>query len=884
MNGKNIGHYRILARLGEGGMGGVYEAEDTRLGRHVAVKLLPERLSGDRDALERFLREARTASALNHPHICTVHDLGEEDGKPFIVMELMQGRTLKALIAGKPLAIEQVSQLGIQIADALEAAHAAGIVHRDIKPGNVFVTEHGEAKLLDFGLAKLASRSAERAGTDSSDDVTLSRPPDLTTPGMTMGTVAYMSPEQALGEEVDARGDLFSFGVVLYEMATGEVPFRGKSSIETVSSILNRQPVPPAQLNPGVPAGLERIISTALEKDPGLRYQSAAEIKADLKRLLRDTEPVTTTDRRPSRHRVWLGAAGLLLSAGVVAGGVWLLHRPPSTAGSGGARRIAVLPFENLGTAEDAYFADGMTEEVRSRLASLPQLAVIARNSVVGYKGSAKSPQTIAKELGVSYLLSGTVRWQKGTSAISRIRVAPELVEISGNGPPTTRWQESFDAVAEDVFRVQGEIATRVAGALRITLDTQEQRRLAGQPTTNFAAYDAFIRGEAIWSVDAAQDLPKLQRATAHYEQAIALDPAFALAWAHLSQVRSLVYYNGIPTPNLAEASREAADRALRLAPGLPDGLLAMSLYFQYVRKDNVRGLELCGQGLATDGGNANLLHCAASAEVGLGRWDEALAHLEHARSMDPRSVRTSYRLASTLLWMRRYPQALKAFDYVLALSSGSLPAIEMKAMTFLGQGDLAAARAWLARQPPEIPASDLILNFGLYWDLMWVFDDAQRQLFLTLPAEAFGGNRAARALAFAQTYALAGDTNQLRRCSEDAQQAFSGQLAETPDDAQLHVLRGLALAYLGRHDEALREGESGVALLPISRDAYTGPYLQHQLVRIYMLVGEQEKALDQLEPLLKMPYFLSPGWLKIDPNFEPLRKNPRFQKLVAGR
>jgi tetratricopeptide (TPR) repeat protein len=309
-----------------------------------------------------------------------------------------------------------------------------------------------------------------------------------------------------------------------------------------------------------------------------------------------------------------------------------------------------------------------------------------------------------------------------------------------------------------------------------------------------------------------------------------------------------------------------------------------MSMYFQFVTKDNVRGLEQCRQGLATDAGNADLLQCAASAEIGLGRWDQALDHLEQARSVDPRSVRTAYRLASTLLWMRRYPQSREAFDYALALSPRSLSAIEMKAMTFLGQGDLAAARAWFGKQPAEIQLADLVLNFGLYWDLMWVFDDAQRQVFLSLPVEAFGGNRASRALAFAQTHALLGDTNRLRRDSDEALQALDGQLAEAPDDAQLHVLRGLALAYLGRHDEAIREGERGAALLPVSQDAYTGPYLQHQLVRIYIILGEHEKALDRLEPVLRIPYYLSPGWLAIDPNFAPLKGHPRFEKLLRAR
>jgi TolB-like protein len=883
MVGQTFSHYRIISKLGGGGMGVVYEAEDTRLGRHVAVKFLPEEMADNREALDRFAREARAASALDHPHICTVHDLGEEQGKPFIVMELMKGQTLKERIAGKPLPIEQALTLGVQIADALEAAHQEGMIHRDIKPANIFVTERGEAKLLDFGVAKLASRKDAAAG-GVEEQSTLSCADGVTSPGTTMGTVAYMSPEQARGEAVDARADLFSFGAVLYEIVTGVLPFHANSTAETINGILNRQPVPPVRLNPDVPEDLERVITKALEKDPALRYQGAAEIKADLKRLLRDTGSVSLAAQPATfgRHRFRRGlalGAGVFALALLVAIAIWLRRTPTPTVV--GPTRIAVLPFENLGTAEDAYFADGMTDEVRTKLASLPQLEVIARSSVMAYKGSTKLPQAIARELGVSHLLSGTVRWQKGPSGTSRIRVVPELVEMSGKGTPTMRWQDSFDAVVEDVFRVQSEIATRVAGALKITLGAQEQRRLAGQPTTNLAAYDAYLHGETIWSLDAGQDVPSLQRAAAQYEQAVTLDPSFALAWAHLSLARSTLYYNGTPTPALAAATRAAAERSLQLAPGLPDGRLAMSMYYQYVSKDNLRGLEQCSQGLATDGGNVDLLLGAASSEIGLGRWDEGRAHLEHARSLDPRSVRTAIRLGSTLLWMRRYPQALEALEGALALSPRSLAAIELKAMVFLGQGNLAAARTWLAKQPAEIQVADLVLNFGLYWDLMWMFDDAQRQLFLRLPVEAFGGNRAVRALAFAQVYALVGDANQLRRNSEEAEHIFAVQLAETPDDAQLHVLRGLTLAYLGRHDEAIREGERGMELLPISRDAYSAAYNQHQLVRIYMILGEREKALDLLEPLLRIPYYVSPGWLAIDPNFASLKGHPRFGKLL---
>ena len=879
--GQTFSHYRVVSMIGGGGMGEVYEAEDIRLGRHVAVKFLPETLAGSQEALDRFSREARAASALNHPHICTVFDIGEEQGRPFIVMELMKGQTLKEHIGGKAMPLERVLTLGAQIADALGAAHQQGITHRDIKPANIFITEHGEAKLLDFGLAKLATGGAGRGASD--DDRTLPRGDDVTVPGTTMGTVSYMSPEQARGGSAGPHGDLFSLGVVLYEMATGALPFRGHSATEIIDAILHQEPVPPVRLNPDVPAEFERVVAKALEKDSALRYQSATDIRTDLKRLQRATGPVPLAAAEPPwrRHRRAMVHGTVAAAVLIVAAGLWFWRssRGPAPADAGPVR-IAVLPFENLGTPEDGYFADGITDEVRNKIASLPQLAVIARSSVVGYKGSGKSPEAIAKELNARYLLSGTVRWQKATSGGSRIRVVPELLEMARDGPPTQRWQDSFDAVVEDVFRVQTEIATRVAAAMKVSLGVEEQRRLSGQPTTNIAAYEAYLRGEA----QAGNASTALQRAIAQYEQAVALDPSFAAAWARLSSARTYLYYNSVAlTPGLGQSAREAANRALELAPGLPVGRLARGQYYALIEKNPARALEDCrpDPGAPAD---PSLLECMAQAETTLGQFDAALGHLEQALVLAPRSATTAGRVAVMRLWTRRYRDAIAAADAAIRLDPSNAAAVETRAMGFLGLGDLDEARRAIAGRPPAVEASELVMNFGLYWDLMWVLDEPLQRLLLSLPVEAFGGDASSRALVYAQTHALKGNTTEVRRYAEEAQRGFEIQSAQNLGNEQMVVAHGLALAYLGRREDAIRVGQHALELAPVSRDAYGGRYAQHQMVRIYMILGEREKALDLLEPLMKGQYYLSPAWLAIDPNFVPLKGHPRFEKLLAAK
>jgi TolB-like protein/Flp pilus assembly protein TadD len=879
--GTRLGPYEILSPLGAGGMGEVYRARDRKLDRDVAVKVLPQAVANDPDALARFEREAKSVAALSHPNILAIHDFGTQDGTAYAVTELLEGETLRGKLDTGPVSQKQAVDWAQQIARGLSAAHEKGVVHRDLKPENLFVTRDGHLKILDFGLAK-------RVETVSPDQQT-SAPTGSghTEPGTVMGTAGYMSPEQVKGFAVDHRSDIFSFGAILYELLSGRKAFKKDTNAETMAAIMLQEPPELSESGRSIPVTLDHIVKHCLEKDRDHRFQSARDISFALSEASGATTTVTSgvqaiAPAPRGKNRVWIVAAAVAVL--VVAVGLYLWKRPKGGAASSaaGVKRVAVLPFENLGAAEDDYFADGIADAVRGKLTSIPGLEVIARGSSTPYKKTSKTPQEIAHELNAHYLLTATVRWQKGAGA-NRVQVSPELVEIRESEAPASKWQQPFDAALTDVFAVQTEIATKVAQALGAALGASEEKRLSERPTENLAAYDAFLKGDEASKALADIDPPSLRRALGFYEQAVALDPGFAQAWARVSLANSLLYANSTPTPQLAEHAQQAGKKAVALAPNQPEGYRALGHYQRHVVRDFNRALEEYAKGREVAPTNADLLAGTALTEMNLGRWEAAVEHFGQAERLDPRSVVTLRRLGDALSRLRRYPEAREALDRALTLAPGNLYTIELKAMTFLKEGDLAGARAVLSAALSHVEPAALVAYAASRQDLVWVLDEGQRELLLRLTPSAFDDDRGTWALCLVQAYALKGDEKNVRIYAEEARKAFEEQLRATPNDDQRHALLGLSLAYLGRKEEAIREGLRGVELLPVSKDAEQGPYLQHQLVRIYVLVGEPEKALDQVEPLLKIPYYLSPGWLKIDPNFDPLRGNPRFQKLVAG-
>ena len=862
-------------------MGEVYRARDSKLDRDVAIKVLPSTVANDADTLSRFEREAKAVAALSHPNILAIHDFGRHDGIAYAVTELLEGETLRGrLDGGVAITQRQAVEYALQIARGLSAAHERGVVHRDLKPDNVFLTKDGHVKILDFGLAKRVEAPAAGDQTNAPTDA------GHTEPGTVMGTVGYMSPEQVRGLPVDHRSDIFSFGAVLYELLAGQKAFKRHTASDTIAAILKEEPPELTTSGRNVSPALDHIVRHCLEKEPGNRFQSAKDVAFALSEAS-GPGTLTTSSQvaalKPSKKWM-LVAAGLVVAAAI---GIFLAKRPQggSSATAPTVKRVAVLPFENLGAPEDDYFADGIADEVRGKLTSVPGLEVIARGSSTPYKKSNKTPQEIAKELDVHYLLTATVRWQKDGGS-SRVQVRPELVEVRESGAPASRWQQSFDAAITDVFQVQSDIATKVAQALGGAIGAGEEQRLSEKPTENLAAYDAFLKGEAASSGLASADPLGLRKALGFYEQAVALDPNFVQGWARVSMTNSALYYYGLPTSTLDEHSRQAAEKAVSLAPNRPEGYRALGDYYRMVRSDFPRALEEYAKGQKLGSANADLLVGVALAEQRLGRWDASVDHLKQAVSLDPRSVMPMWRLGDTFNLLRRYPEAKEILDRALTLAPSNVAAVESKAMSFLGEGNLDGARKVVDAAAAHVSPTELVAFFATYEDLVWVLDEKQRDLLLRLPPSAFDDDAATWALCLTQAYALNGDTSSTRRHADQARAGYEAQLRETPNNAQQHALFGLSMAYLGdgHKEEAIREGLRAVELAPLSKDAFSGPYLQTLLARIYMLVGEPDKAIDQLEPLLKVPCFLSPAWLAINPFYEPLRSNPRFQKLVAGK
>lgn len=856
--GSKILHYRIVQEIGAGGMGIVYLAEDDKLHRRVALKFLAKSIQDDPDARERLIREARAASALNHPNIVAIHAIESTSDQVFIVMEYVEGESIRGLVRSGKMTWQRAVELAPQILSALATAHEAGVVHRDIKSDNIVLTPKGQVKVLDFGLAR---------GRDAAAFVTRA--------GSSAGTPAYMSPEQVQGATMDERSDLFSFGVVLYEMLTGRMPFKGEHEAALTYSIVNETPTAIHVHSKDVPRGLENIVLKLLEKNPKDRYQNARDVIEDVRRLESGQRVKAHPKRRP--RVIAAVMAGVLVP--LIA--FWLAQRraPDSDATASGAdnrKMLAVLPFENLGPTDQEYFADGITEEITTQLAKLSGLGVISRTSAMKYKGSSASLREIGKELGVDYVLEGSVRWDKSGDK-NNVRISTQLIRITDD---THLWADNFDRVYDQIFALQSEIAQAVAGELNVTLLEPERAALAAKPTKNLDAYDLYLRGRGQY--EDATGPEEMDAALAMIEQAVAMDSTFARAQAYLARSYANQYFNHIhrELPRVAQA-RAAALAATRHTANQPAGHIAMGYYYYYAERDYNRALEEFERAAKLQPNDVDVLEAIAYVQRRQNKWNEAVENLERAIELDPENHQRFVNLAQTLGYLRRWSEAETWAKRGLEKDPGSLQFTSYVALAKVaGEGDLRTAGELMDpiatkhggiagfRAEIYIMSRDYAGVHRLLKNLRAIEHPDTIQYYVSRCTAYYFENDHDRAMVYA----------------DSALDYMNERKLDKSEDPQIMAGYASILAMVERREEALRRINKAVEMLPVEKDALAGSDIRNMRMILYLTLGDHEAALRELEYLMSIPSNITPAILRLHPGFDPIRENPRFKKLAEEK
>jgi eukaryotic-like serine/threonine-protein kinase len=873
--------YRLDRELGRGGMATVFLAQDLRHDRPVAFKLLHADLAATMGP-ERFLREVRLAARLQHPHILSVHDSGETAGFLWFTMPYVEGESLRERLARQhQLPVDEALRLTREVALALDFAHRHGVIHRDIKPENILLVD-GQALVADFGIGRALGEATE-------DD-------RLTQTGVVVGTPAYMSPEQATGErELDGRTDIYSLGVVLYEMLAGEPPFSGPTMQSVVAKRLTGEVPSVRRLRPAVPEWLEQVVRRALASLAADRFATPAQLAQAL-----DAPAVaaTTTSSTsigvptaiPGRHRFgvpsWLAfVVGILVTASM---GMLVWQRSHRSAEAAGTRMLAVLPFKNLGASGDEYFADGLTEEITSKLAGISNLGIISRTSADQYKNTSKSIKQIGQELGVGYVLEGSVRWEKSPDGSSRVRVTPQLIRVSDD---RHLWAERYDAVLSEVFQVQSSIADRVIAAMGMALGESQRAALDDRPTTNLEAYDYYLRGKDYYNRGYARE--DFRTAIQMYQRAIDLDSSFARAYAELSIVNSALYWFFYDRTEAALGrSKAAAERALELQPDLPDAHIALGYYYYWGKLDYRRALEQFDLARKRQPNNGELAFATAAVQRRQGRLDDAIKSFTRAVELDPRSGLAHFNLGETEVLVRNYDRAIRALDQASNIIPDWESPYVLKASVLLASGATVEAARQVLRQAPEaldfaklaggVVGTGSVSNFAVTPAFLLTADSTLYPALEGLSLRGFEDTVGYFVLK-ADLYQQRGRPHLEAAYLDSARAALEPKVRAQPEEASFHGRLGLIYARLHRDAEAIREGEAAVRILPVSKEAYGGANLIATLALIYTLTGRQSEAIDRLEYLLSIPSTISRPLLRVDPRWTSLRTNPRFQRLVAS-
>lgn len=877
--GRRYGPYRIMSYLGAGGMGEVYRAHDCELERDVAIKTLPPELTRDRGLLARSRREARTLASLNHPNIPTIYDIRAHEGTPFLVMELLEGETLRAQLERSPLPLTTAMDYAHAVCNGLAAAHDKGIIHRDLKPENLFITESGGVKILDFGLAKLTRPEA-------SDLPLAGLPiPESTEAGTILGTVGYMSPEQLRGQAADPRSDIFSFGCVLYEMLSGRSPFQRDTAAETVTAILRDDPPELASTQRNVPAALDVIVRRCLEKRAEDRFSTAHDLALALRSITGEGEaapPRAAIAVRRWAHGRALAIAGLAMVVAVSAL-VFTLRVPDRGVHTTGPPKVVVLPFENLGPPEDAYFAAGMVEEITSRLANVRGLGVISRTSAMGYDRKGKTIRQVGEDLGVDYVLEGSVRWEHGQGRESRVRITPQLIRVADD---THVWSDRYDRVVADVFAIQSEVAASTVMAMGVTLLPREQIALKTLSTNDLEAYDLYLRGRELESRGGGKQ--HTEETARMYQAAVDRDPRFAEAFAGLATMHLHAYWNYYDrSPERLAKARDAVERAVELRPDLAQTHVARGHYLYHGLRDYPRALKEFAAATKIQQNNSEALLGTAAVQRRQGRWGEAAQEMSKIIALDPQNAGMYGELAWTCVYARRYADANRALDLAITLSPQWGWPYELKSwLQVQWRGDLVKAQGILdqAEQVDGLEGQPGYFRYDHAW-LALYRRDYQRALNLLQAAEVAEINTQTEyrplLLLQGQVQMLAGQHDIARRSFEAARLDLEQKVKQNREDDRFHSSLGIAYAGLGRKGEAVRVVKLACDLMPASKDAFR--FLSHleDLALVHTMAGQPDDAVVTLDESLARTGFLTPHVLRLDPRWDPLRSDPRFQALL---
>lgn len=856
------GRYAIENEIGSGGMATVYCAEDPKHHRKVAVKILRPEIASSL-GIERFLHEIEVLASLQHPHILPLYDSGQADGFVYFVMPFVDGESLRArLNRERQLPLADALQITREIAAALDYAHSRNVIHRDIKPENIMFSG-GMAVLADFGIARAVSAADQGR---------------LTQTGMAVGTPAYMSPEQGGADvDVDGRSDIYSLGCVLYESLVGDPPHTGSSA----QIILARKSVEPVRslrvVRETVPESVEDAVMMALAKSPADRFATAADFAAALPVIQTGSGTAIppyskAISRKPSGRNIGYLAAATLVLAAVAFG----MFRDPGFGGSD-TTSLTVLPFENRGAAEDEYFADGITDEVATRLAGVPGLSVIARQSAIQYKNSKKTAREIGDELKVDYLLEATVSWQHSADGSSRVRVRPQLIKTSDG---STIWGQVYDEDLTEVFTVQTNIAKQVVDTLGITLLDTQRKNIELKPTDNLAAYDFYLQGKDFFNRPISAG--NLRFAESMYSQALDLDPRFALAAAELSTIHSRIYWYFFDrTPQRLLKAKAAADSALALAADLPEAHMALGEFYYRGSLDYDRALREFAAAAERRPNDSEVLMSIGTVERRQGKWSEAETHINLASELEPRSTTNAVQAALTYFFMRDYAEAKRHVERAISFAPDELRPHVLEALIQVHwKGDTARARLAI-EQAERVNPRALDPQTWLHWGLYRMLDGASDASLSRL--ETFNTDRTFYYLAAAEIFGIADHPDLMASYYDSARVILEVRLGTQPDEARFHSELGIAYAGLGQREKAIREGELAVKLLPISKEAIRGPNMVRNLAQIYLMLGMYDESVGQLEELLEVPSSMSANWLRLDPLWRGLRDHPGFKRLVAS-